>query len=208
MPISQPRVALSARTRWRIWRARLSTPALLARYDEQKVVSWIAAVNGGLAILIITLVAWLSNSPLVFPALGPTAFIMFSAPLSAAAAPRCVILGHFTAMASGLAIWHVVGYLSGEPVALQTGGWPLLCSTSLALALTCLLLVRMSCPHPPACASSMIVAMGGVSDWSDLLYMALAVLLVTIQAGVINRISGLPVPTWAPRAEGADGADG
>ena len=50
----------------------------------------------------------------------------------------------------------------------------------------------------------MIVAMGGVPDWSDLLYMALAVVLVTIQAGVMNRVSGLPVPIWAPRTEEAD----
>jgi CBS domain-containing membrane protein len=185
--------------RWRIWRARFSTPALLARFDERKTVSWIAAVNGGLAILIITLTAWLSNSPLVFPALGPSAFILFTAPLSTAAAPRSVILGHFTAMASSFVIWNSVSYLNGAPVSLEASGWPLLSSTSLALAVICLLLVRLSCPHAPACASSMVVAMGGVPNWSDLLCMAFAVVLITVQAVAMNRLAGLPVPTWAPR---------
>ena len=34
--------------------------------------------------------------------------------------------------------------------------------------------------------------------------MFLAVLLVTIQAVVMNRAAGLAVPTWAPKAEEAD----
>ena len=203
--MSQRQARLSLGTRWRIGRARFSTPVLLARFDEKKVVSWIAAVNGGLAILVITLAAWLSNCPLMFPALGPSAFILFAAPLSPAAAPRSVIVGHFTAMASGYGIWRLVSYLAGGvSVSLETGGWPMLCSASLAMAVACLLLVRLSCPHPPALASSMIVALGGVPHWPNLLYMALAVLLVTVQAVVVNRAASLPVPIWAPTDQGAE----
>lgn len=189
---------LSLRTRLRIWRARLSTPALLARLDEHKAVSLVAAINGGIAIVIVMIVAWLSAAPLVFPALGPTIFILYSAPLSPAAAPRSVVLGHFVAIASGLVLWQAVSRVSGEAVT-PSAGWAPLCSTSLALAITSLLLVRLRCPHPPACASSMIVALGGVPQWSDVVYMALAVLLVTSQAVAVNRFAGLPVPGWSVR---------
>ena len=190
-------------SRWTIWRARFSTPALLARFDERKVVSLVAAINGGLAILAIGFFAWLVDLPLIFPALGPAAFILFSAPMSRAAAPRCVILGHFSAMASGFAIWHFMSALAGRPVSTLTGGWPLFCSASLALAVSSLLLVRLSCPHPPACASSLVVALGGVTDWLDLLAMALAVVWITAQAVAMNRFAGLPVPTWSRRGQKA-----
>ena len=73
-------------------------------------------------------------------------------------------------------------------------------SASLALATTCLLLVRLSYPHPPACASALVVALGGVVEWVELLAMAAAVLLLTVQAVCINRIAGVRVPVWSPRA--------
>lgn len=188
----------SLRMRWLMWRARFSIPTLLARTDERKAVAWIAGINGGLAIVFISLFAWLSNAPLVFPALGPTAFILFSAPFSPAAAPRSVILGHWIGMASGFAAWFLVTRLSGGAISLQDQGWPLLCSASLALALSSALLLRFSCPHPPACASALVVAVGGVTDWLGLLSMAAAVVLLTVQAVCINRIAGVRVPTWSP----------
>ena len=89
---------LSRKTTWLIWRARLSIPALLARYDDKKVLSLVTAIHAGLAILLIGVFAWLTHLPLVFTALGPSAFILFSAPLSPAAAPRTVILSHALAL--------------------------------------------------------------------------------------------------------------
>ena len=189
----------SIKMRMLIWRARLSVPSLLGQADERKVISFVTALNGGVAVLIIGLFAWLSDLPLVFPALGPTVFILFSTPFSAAAAPRSIIIGHLTGLASGYAAWRGIGYLSDTVISFQTGGWPLLCSGSIALAITCLLLVRFSCPHPPACASALVVALGGVPSVGGLLYMAAAVVLVTAQAVAINGICCLSVPLWSPR---------
>lgn len=196
--MSQPRRRRSLRTRWAIWRARHSTVGLLARFDERKAVSLVAAVNGGLAILALGVFAWLTDLPLTFPALGPTAFILFATPTSESAAPRSVIVGHFSGMASGFAVWHLMSALAGGPVSPQTGGWPLILSASIALAVTCGLLVRLSCPHAPACASSLVVALGAVTDWTNVLLMAVAVVWMTVQAVAMNRFAGVPVPTWSP----------
>ena len=116
---------VSLKTRWMFWRARFSTPALLSRYDETKTISLTTAVNGGLAILTVGVLAWLTNLPLVFPALGPSAFILFSAPLSKAGAPRSVVLGHSICLLSGYVSWYLLGFVSGRPVTLESGGWPL-----------------------------------------------------------------------------------
>ncbi len=192
----RPRLRL--KTRLLMWRARVSIPVLLARGDERPAVSLFTAINGGLTILIISLLAWLSEVPLLFPALGPTSFILHSAPLSRAAAPRSVVLGHAIAITTGYAIWRVCSYFAGGAVSLQTRGFWVLCSASLALTVTCYLLVRFSCPHAPACASALIVAVGGVTTLAGVLYMAAAVILVTAQAVTFNRMACVPVPLWSP----------
>jgi len=189
----------SWRTRWLIWRARFSIPALLTRFEEQKVVSVVAAIHAGLAILTISLFAWLTDLPLLFPALGPSSFILFTTPLSPSAAPRSVIGGHCICLASGFAVWHLLSWLAGEPVSANSGGWPLFCSAALALALCCLLMVRLTCPHPPACASGLVVALGAITQWTDLILMAAVVVWLTVQAVAMNRLAGIPVPTWRPR---------
>ena len=190
---------ISLRGRWLIWRARLSVPALLSRFDEKKVVSVFTAVNGGLAILTICFFAWLTKLPLVFPALGPSAFILFSSPLSTAAAPRNVILSHFICLLSGYCIWYLISNLAGGPVSVEVGGWPLFLSASLSLGLGGLLLIRLSCMHPPACASSLFVALGIVTQWQSLLLMELAIVWLTFQSVAMNRRAGVPVPLWSPR---------
>jgi CBS-domain-containing membrane protein len=190
---------LSLRAQWLSLRARFSVPALLAAIDESRAVSLVTAVNGGLAVLTISLFAWITDLPLLFPALGPSAFILFSAPFSRAAAPRSVVIGHLVAMACGLATWLLVGFVSGSPVSLEAGGWPAVISASLALALTCLLLVRLSTPHAPACASALIVAVGGVTGWLGVPAMALGVVIVTLQAVCVYRLAGLNTPIWSPR---------
>ena len=192
---------LSLRAQWLSLRARFSVPGLIAAVDERSAVSLVAAVNGGLAVLTISLFAWITDLPLLFPALGPSAFILFSKPFSPDAAPRSVILGHLVAMAGGLAAWHLVGFVCGSPVSLETGGLPACVSASLALALTCLLLVRLSAPHAPACASALIVAVGGVTGWLGVLAMVIGVMMLTVQAVGVYRIAGLNTPIWSSRRE-------
>ncbi|MFQ6049283.1 MAG: HPP family protein, partial [Phycisphaerae bacterium] len=67
------------------------------------------------------------------------------------------------------------------------------------LAVTCLLLVRLGCPHAPACASALVVATGGVVHWSGLLCMFLAVVLLTVTAVGIHRIGSVRAPAWSAR---------
>ena len=184
--------------RWSFWRAQLSVPFLLAHGDEKPIVSVFTAINGGLTILILSLLAWLCDLPLLFPALGPTSFILHSAPLSRAAAPRSIILGHFIGIGCGVGSLVLFSFLGGETITLQSGG-AALCSASLALAGTCYFLVRCSCPHAPACASALVIALGAAATWTAVLCMAVAVVLVTAQAFALNRLACLPVPLWAPR---------
>ncbi len=190
--------------RWCLrWRARLSIPSMLAGSEERKVISLVAAVNASMSILMLTALAWLVDLPLLFPALGPTAFILFSRPFSDAAAPRSVILGHFVGIAVGCITWRLVSAATGDPVSLETGGWTVLASASMAMAATCVLLVCLSCPHAPACASALIAALGAADGWVPLVGMAAGVVLLTVQAALISRLAGVRTPIWSPRPHDA-----
>ena len=61
---------------------------------------------GATAISIITLIAILTELPLLFPPLGPSAFILFYTPMSRGACPRNVFLSHSMAVIAGLlSLW-------------------------------------------------------------------------------------------------------
>ncbi|MCZ6684341.1 MAG: HPP family protein [Planctomycetota bacterium] len=196
----------SLKLRWLTLRARFSIPGLLANADERKVVSLVAATNGALAILIFSLVAWLSNLPLVFAALGPTAFTLFYKPFAPDAAPRSVVIGHFTAIAIGFAVHQFVGLLCPETPSLEHNAFPVFLSAAAVLALTCFTLVRCSCPHAPACGTALIITLGG-AEWPQAIAMAMAVLVITAQAVVIHRLAGIRTPAWSPLRVDPQSAD-
>ena len=194
--MARKRNPLTLKTRWRMFYSKFTAPVLLARFDEKKVVAVTTAVNGSLAILLIGLFAWLTDLPLVFPALGPSAFILFSSPLSAAAAPRSVIMGHFVCLGVGTGVWHIASYLAGSGISYENHDWPLFVSATVAMAIVCWLMVRLACPHPPACASCLVVAIGAVTNSVDIVMMFGVLVWLTCQATIMNRLAGLPVPLW------------
>ncbi len=64
-----------------------------------------------------------------------------------------------------------------------------------------MVLFRVS--HPPAGATTLIVALGIISQPKELVVVEVAVILLTSQSFVINRIAGIPYPLWiaAPPAK-------
>ena len=57
-----------------------------------------------------------------------------------------------------------------------------------------MVLLRLS--HPPAGATTLIVALGILSKPKYLVIIEVAVILLTGQAFLINRLAGLPFPVW------------
>ena len=54
-------------------------------------------------------------------------------------------------------------------------------------------------PHAPAGATTLIVSIGLLHTPEQLTILMLAVVLLTAQGFVINRLAGLPYPAWRPR---------
>jgi len=156
-------------------------------------------IAGSTALGIITIAAYLSKLPLLFPPLGPSAFILFHTPMSETASPRNVILSHTMAVITGILAYRVMGLIYPEsnlsdPMTMD------LCRVimiALSMGLIGVLMIAAKCVHPPAAASTLIAAMGYLTDSTKILGLLGAVVLLVLDAFIFNRIlGGLPYPVW------------
>ncbi len=175
---------------------RFQIPALKKRHNDTNVMGLFAGVNGLLAIAVLSAVAWATDQPFIFPSLGPTAFLLFYTPTSPAASPRNTIIGHAVGVGAGYLALVVFG-LTNDPPALAsavTGGR--IGAAALSLALTSAVMVWLRAPHPPAGATTLIVSLGILREPDQLAILMIAVVLLTIQGLIINRLAGINYPYW------------
>ncbi len=167
------------------------------RFNRTLVMAAFNLVNGGVSIGIIATVALLTREAFIFPSLGATAFLLFFAPLSAAAAPRNVFLGHAIGAIVGWICLAMMGLLDA-PSALVAGvDWPRVMVAALSLGLTGALMVLFNCAHPPAGATALIVSLGLMPDLEQIPILLVAVLLLLVQAFAMNRLAGIAYPLWS-----------
>jgi CBS-domain-containing membrane protein len=184
--------------------ARLKLPWLLRHHHRLPVLALFALLNGLMSIAVMALLALVTGSPFIFPSLGPSAFLFFYTPTSPAASPRSAILGHGIGVAAGYLSLALTGLTFAEP-ALTTGvTLPRVIAAALSLGLTAAAMVLLRAPHPPAGATTLIVALGLLTRPLHLLILMAAVVLLTAQAFVINRLAGVPYPAWGYPAEPPD----
>src|SRR5947208_3264480 len=183
---------------------RVRLPWLLQHYAKVPVLALFSFINGCISIGLMAALAVLTNSPFIFPSLGPTAFLFFYTPTAPSASPRNTIIGHAVGALAGYLSLVVTGLTMAGP-ALSVGvTWPRVIAAALSLGLTAGVMVLLKSPHPPAGATTLIISLGILTKpWQLLLLMA-AVILLTIQAFVIHRLPGIPYPLWNPPAEPAD----
>ena len=169
---------------------------LLNRFPPRLVWSAYVFVNGFLTIALLALLAVLTNSPFVFPSLGPTAYLLFIAPLAENSSPRNTILGHAIGLICGYAAFTLTGAAS-LPFGVHQGVyWPRIIAAALSLSATGALMVLFRASHPPAGATTLIVSLGIISQPKELVIIEAAVFILVAQAFVINRLAGLAYPIW------------
>jgi CBS-domain-containing membrane protein len=149
-----------------------------------------------LTIALSGLLAWLLKEPLVFPSLGATAFLFFETPMAEVASIRNTIIGH--AVGAGVAfVWLNVFGLVGEPSAIAEGFTAdRVACVALSLGFTGGILRLLRAAHPPAGATTVIVSIGLLTEWDELLILMSGVLLLSVAAWCLNRVLGVPAPIW------------
>jgi len=185
-------------------RARL--PWLLQHYARIPVLALFSFVNGCVSIALMSILAVLTHSPFIFPSLGPTAFLFFYTPTAPSASPRNTIIGHAVGVIAGYLSLVVTGLTMAGPALAVGVTWPRVIAAGLSLGLTAGVMVLLRAPHPPAGATTLIISLGILRQPWQLLLLMGAVILLTLQAIVINRLAGIPYPLWKPRNESTNSA--
>jgi CBS-domain-containing membrane protein len=146
-----------------------------------------------------TLAAYLTSLPLLFPPLGPSAFILFHTPMSERASPRNIILSHGMALVAGVLSWQLMTALSPHPMAgpAELVTWPQVGAIAVAMGSVSAAMIFFRCDHPPAAATALLGAMGVFENATHVLGLLAAVGLLVLEAFLLNRVvGGLPYPVW------------
>ena len=143
--------------------ARLQPWYLLIRFPHRWTRSLFALAGVAIAMGIISVAAIWTGQPLLFPSLGPCAFLFFTQPASPTSAPRNAILAHASAILIGAASCWVFG----ELLTLDASTAQVAAATS-ALGLLSAWMVAARIPHAPAASTAMIVALGLIGRWQEM----------------------------------------
>jgi CBS domain-containing membrane protein len=141
--------------------------------------------------------AYVVKQPLVFPSLGATAFLIFETPMAEVASPRNTIIGHTVGILAGAASLAIFGLLNAPSVYVSGITVSRIFAIALAVALTGGVLRVLRSAHPPAGATTIIVASGLLAKPHQMLDVFIGVVLLTIAGWCINRALGVPAPVWA-----------
>lgn len=152
-----------------------------------------------LALAVSGLAAYAVKQPLLFPSLGPTAFLFFEQPMAKPSSPRNTLIGHLVAILAGALSLAVFGLLYhpsilAEGVTLARTG-----AATLSLALTGAVLLLLRSSHPPTGATTLIVSLGLLQTPLEMTMLMVGVVILTVAGWVINRALGVPMPVWVPK---------
>src|SRR6266566_5582966 len=176
----------------------LRLPWLTQRYAQTPVLALFSCINGCISIGLMSVLAVLTHSPFVFPSLGPTAFLFFYTPTAPSASPRNTLIGHAAGAGAGYLSLVVTGLTTTGPALTVGVTWPRVIAAALSLGFTAGLMVLFKSPHPPAGATTLIISLGILRQPWQLVLLMVAVVLLTLQAFVINCLAGIPYPLWNP----------
>lgn len=136
-------------------------------------------------------VVWASGLPFLFPSLGPTAYLFATNPDGPESAPRRVVGGHAIGVVAGLLAFHLVGgadLAAGVASPGSLTGLHLAASGVLAVALTTAGMLATDTSHAPACATTLIVALGILSTPIQGVIIVVAVVALLFEHELLLRV--------------------
>jgi hypothetical protein len=154
-------------------------------------------LTGGLLVLAVGLIGVLAGQPWLVPSLGPTAHLQAQVPAHPETRPYNTVVGHLTGLVAGFLSVFVCGAMNA-PTVLTDHRLVLAraLAAALAIALTLAVGLALHASHPPAAATTLLVALGAVKTTQDALNLMVGVLLIAALGEVARRAR---LRTAAPR---------
>ncbi len=179
--------------------ARLHLRRFLRRHEPRTVLAVVAGINGAISMLLLAVVAVLTDAPFIFPSAGASAFILFYRPLVEAASPRNTLVSHLLGVLLGWFSLLLFGLVDAGTAFDMSADWRRVGAVCVAVGLTCAAMVALRVAHPPAAATALVVSMGLMPSPWQLPWLMAGVLLLVLQALVMFRFAGVAYPVWAAR---------
>jgi len=146
------------------------------------------SLYAGFLFAVLGLIAWATGQPFIFPSLGPSAFIL-AFERRVERTERTVIGSHFIGGLAGFLAYSLFAngvVITATPPGLSVDGLRLVASGFLSVVLTSWGMIATDTNHPPACATTLIVSLGLLSTASQVVIIAVSVVvLVEVHAGVL-----------------------
>lgn len=151
----------------------------------------------GIMLAVLGILALVLRHPLIFPSLGPTAFLMASNPLSKIASPKNAILGHLIGIICGYTSLVIFGLTDTPAIIISGISIQFIAAAALSIALTSSLMILFSVEHPPAGATTLIISLGIMHTLPEIVVLMIAVILLCFLSSVLNRAIGIKYPVWS-----------
>lgn len=146
-------------------------------------------VLGTLVLVVVGVAGRFASWPLLTATLGPTLYVFLAHPKSATARLRAAVIGHATAVASGLAMLAVFGLWAhagvstvGHPTLRQAG------AAACAVGATLAVLELTDTHHAPAAATALLVATGDAHPGRPLFGLLVGLAAVIAIGPLLGRI--------------------
>ena len=161
---------------------------------EQKRDLKIAPVCEAALILVVSVAAWLTQQPLVFTSLGPTAYEMIEQPHRKSARPYNVIGGHLIGVLAGFAALLITRAWYTPAVSARHIQLPRVEAAVVSTALTVFFTLLLKASQPAALSTTLLISLGTLQQWRDILVIMGAVLLMTVVGEPIRRWRNRQIP--------------
>ena len=159
-------------------------------------------VSSTISMIIMGAAAHFTSWAQIFPALGPTTFLIFYAPSKAMASPKNCIIGHLLGAAVGTSLFILLKLFYPESIleGMYYNGLSILeiLIIAISMGLTGLLMVLSDLLHPPAASTAMLAAMGMyVTKWYEIPVFLMALTLLILIGICMHKLAGIKYPFWA-----------
>ncbi|HET7030315.1 MAG TPA: HPP family protein [Candidatus Limnocylindrales bacterium] len=163
---------------------------------------WGPAVAAGL-ILLVGLIGVVAGRPWLLPSLGPSAALIALQPAHPQARLWNTIVGHILGVAAGFAGIVLAG-AAAAPSPILDGQLVIgrVVAATIAIALTVVLTTATRSSHPPATATTLLVALGASATWDKAFAIVAGAVLLAIAGELIRRVRlerRTPAERMAPR---------
>lgn len=149
--------------------------------------SYSAGINVFLHFSILGVLTIASGRPLLFPSLGPSAYLMATGEQPRAEGPYHVIGGHTVAVVGGMIAYSLFVAEGASTYEVFQQPDPafsrelvvLTASASVAMIFTTVVMLLTETNHPAACATTLIIALGLMGGLADAAAIIVAVIILT-----------------------------